>query len=280
MRIIFSLILLMGLGLAGSAAYMVMQRFTQYEAELTEQRRLNKPAIELTEIAVAAKNLLFSTQITADDVRMQKWPADAVPETAYTTIEALLGDADARPRVVLRRMVKDEVVLVDKVSDFGRDAGILSRLPSGSRAFTLSVGMTTGVSSNLRPNDRVDIYWTGNNGRATITKILLENIRLVAVDQITDEDAIGSRTAKTITVEIDPQLVALLTQAQQSGRLTLSFRGLGDSTTTSVEEVNTRDVTGVTEVFVQPEVAAEVCYRIEMKGIERIKIQVTCADEE
>lgn len=275
MRVIFILILVCGFGLAGSAAYMIMQRFNQYEAQLAEQRRNLAPAIELVEVAVAAEALDFGHNLKPEDVRMATWPADAVPLGAFVTIEAIIGLEGEDPRAILRNIGKDEPIILGKVSEFGEDAGIRSRLSTGMRAFTIRVDVTTGVSGFLQPNDRVDIYWTGGNNLGTITKLLLEGVRLIAIDQNVNEDAQRPQIAKTVTVEVSPQVVAQLTQAQQSGRLSLSLRGVEDSTVSGIVEVNQSDISG-NEVIVIEE--TRECFTTTRKGTEVIKTPAPCPD--
>lgn len=275
MRVIFILILVCGFGLAGSAAYMIMQRFNQYEAQLAEQRRNLAPAIELVEVAVAAEALEFGHNLKLEDVRMATWPADAVPLGAFVTMEEIMGLEGEDPRAILRNIGKDEPIILGKVSEFGEDAGIRSRLSTGMRAFTIRVDVTTGVSGFLQPNDKVDIYWTGGNNLGTITKLLLEGVRLIAIDQNVNEDAQRPQIAKTVTVEVSPQVVAQLTQAQQSGRLSLSLRGVEDSTVSGIVEVNQSDISG-NEVIVIEE--TRECFTTTRKGTEVIQTPAPCPD--
>lgn len=275
MRIIFGFILLCGLGLAGFAAYLVTQQFNQYAADLAEAKRLQVPNIELTEVMVAKNQLQYGQELTTDDVLVLEWPVDAVPEGAFTDIEALFGEGDTEPRVVLRVMETAEAILAVKVSEFGGDIGPRGRLTPGMRAFALRVDVITGVSGFLRPDDKIDIYWTGSDGDTTITKLILENIRLLAVDQSSNQESSRVAAARSVTVEVSPQVVARLTQAQQTGKITLSLRGIEDAALTGTVVVDTTDVTGVIEQVVEQE---RICTQITRKGVEVITVEVPCTD--
>lgn len=276
MRIVFAFVLLIGLGLAGSAAYLAMQKFNEYETTIAQLKRANPRQIELVEIAVASEDLVFGTELTSDDVRMAKWPKNAVPEGAFTDLEAILGPEGADPRSIVRIMVKDEPILASKVTEFGQDAGIRSRLSPGLRAFTIRVDVSSGVSGFLQPNDRVDIYWTGADVGGTFTKLLLEDVRLIAVDQNSNEDVSSIKVAKTVTVEVSPQIVAQLTQAQQSGRLTLSLRGTEDVALTGSLQINQNDITGREISVIE---VNKVCTSRTRKGTEVIEVVVPCPEE-
>ncbi len=265
MRIVFALVLLIGLGLAGAAAYLAQQTFSALEAELAQARRNNVPSIELIGVAVATKQLIFGKYLRPGDVKLVAWPKANVPAGAYTNMEQLLGGEGAEPRAVLITIVKDEPVLPHKVTAFGVDAGVRSRLAPGMRAFTININISTGVSGFLQPNDRVDIYWTGSDGSKTITRLILEGVRLIAVDQVENSDVTRTILARTVTVEVSPQTVAELTQAQQTGRLTLSLRGAEDDALTGLFEVDQTDIIGneVIAVEVKP-----VCTLRTRKGSE------------
>lgn len=276
MRIVFAFVLLIGVGLAGSAAYLAMQKFNEYELRIAEQNRNKGPQIDLVEVAVASEALIFGTFLSAEDVRMAPWPKDAVPEGAFTSLESILGPEGGEPRAIIRVLVKDEPILASKVTLFGQDAGVRSRLAPGMRAFTIKVDVTSGVSGFLQPNDKVDIYWTGRGGLGTITKLLLEDVRLIAIDQNANEEISNVSIAKTVTAEVSPQVVAQLTQAQQSGRLTLSLRGAEDGSITGALEVNQDDITGRENNEV---VAEKVCTTRTRKGTEVVEVVVDCPDE-
>jgi len=273
MRIVFAFVLLIGLGLAGSAAFMVMQKFNEYDAQLAVARRNNAPQIILTEIAVATKTLDFAHKLTPDDVQMIKWPADSLPFGAMTSLESVFGPEGTDQRTILRPIYQNEPIIPGKVSDFGGDAGIRSRLAPGLRAFTIRVDSITGVSGFLKPDDRVDIYWTGISGSETITKLILEKVRLIAIDQNSFSDSLDPILARSVTAEVSPQVVAELTQAQNTGQLTLSLRGVEDVATSGAVQVNTNDITGRQNNVVAP---APVCTTRTRKGTEVIDKVVPC----
>ena len=276
MRIVFALVLLIGIGLAGAAAYLAQQTFTELETELAQARRNNTPSIELVGVAVATGELVFGKFLQPDDVKLIGWPKEYLPEGAYTDLEQLLGGEGAEPRAVLITIVKDEPLLPHKVTDFGEDAGVRSRLAPGMRAFTININISTGVSGFLQPNDRVDVYWTGSDGGATITRLILEGVRLIAVDQVENSDISRTIIARTVTVEVSPQTVAELTQAQQTGRLTLSLRGAEDDVVSGTFQVNQNDIIGNETIAVE---AKQVCTLRTRKGAEVVIVEVPCPDE-
>ncbi len=292
MRMVFGLVLILGLGLAGFAVYMTKGYFSNYQAEKQRLEAIANSMVDTVNVFVVTDKITYGEKLTKDDVRLQKWPVDALPEGIFTFPAAKTEDGkpgeDLFPkdsdklRSVLRTMEAGEPVLASKVTAPGKDAGITSRLSPGMRAFAIKVDVSSGVSGFLRPGDKVDVYWTGRppnrNGGGNITKLIESGISLIAIDQSANDDVSGARIARTVTVEATPQQVASLAQAQSTGRLSLSLVGVGDATVIdSGIEVNQTTLLDIEEApTVVEEAPPEQCFRYERKGTERIKIEFDC----
>lgn len=59
MRVIFALVLLVGLGLAGSAVYMAQNYISGYQAALAKEKAARQPEIETVEIFVLARAMEY-----------------------------------------------------------------------------------------------------------------------------------------------------------------------------------------------------------------------------
>lgn len=128
----------------------------------------------------------------------------------------------------------------------GRDT---SRLKRGMRAFTIKVDVASGVSGFLRPNDLVDICWTGTGDQINrgFTQLIQPGVEIIAIDQSATGEITGASVARTVTVQITPQDVALLAQAQTTGKLSLSLVGEGDDTVSGEIQVDQRQLLGISE---------------------------------
>ena len=291
MRMVFGLVLILGLGLAGFAVYMTKGYFNDYQAEKQRLEAIANSMVETVNVFVVKNKVTYGSKLTKDDVRLQKWPVDSLPEGIFTF--PATETADGKPgedlfpkdsdklRAVLRTMEAGEPVLAIKVTDPGKDAGITSRLSPGMRAFAVKVDASSGVSGFLRPGDKVDIYWTGrppNGGGGNITKLIESGISLIAIDQSANDDIGDANIARTVTVEATPQQVASLAQAQSTGRLSLSLVGVGDATV--IENNIEVDQTILLDIeaapVVEEEKEPEKCYRVVRRGTERIEVEYTC----
>jgi pilus assembly protein CpaB len=160
MRIIFVLVLIVGVGLAAFAVSVAMDRFDQYQTAIAHS--VMQSCRQRT-CYVVTRQVRYGDPIRQGDVRAIRWPADHVPFGAFTEPRrAFPTPGSDEPRIALRVMEADEPVLISKVTAPGEDAGVASRLEAGMRALALQVDVTSGVSGFLRPGDRVDVYWTGS----------------------------------------------------------------------------------------------------------------------
>jgi pilus assembly protein CpaB len=281
MRIVFLLVLLAGVGLAGFAVYMAKGYVSATEQQLAAERAAREQMVPTVEVFVVTEQLRYGQRITKEVVRAVKWPEDAIPEGAFKSMEELFPKGEDVLRSVLRTMEKDEAILAVKVTDPGEDAGVGSRLAPGMRAFAIHVDVTSGVSGFLRPGDRVDVYWTGTppGGSGEFTKLIDTNVRLIAVDQSADEDVSDAILARTVTVEATPEQVASLAQAQQSGRLWLSLVGVDDATVASAVQVDQRDLLGIEAAPAPVQVEQQqVCTVKTRRGADIVEVPIECTN--
>lgn len=261
MRVFAILALLVGLVLAGTAVYFASERFRNMEARLAQQRQV--PAVDLVEIAVAVKDLRFGDVLAPEAVKFVKWPKEIAPKNGFTTQEALFGTTGTKPRAVVRAMEPGEPILATKITNFGELAGMSQRLQPGMRAFTLQVDVSTGVQGWISPGDRVDILWNGADEGELITKLIMQNLTLIAIDQQVEADRARATVARTVTIEATPEQVLVLEQGRRMGKLSLSLRGTQDVAETGEAQVGIETIVGVKEkpVEVKEEVAPTVRVR-------------------
>ncbi|SLN20188.1 hypothetical protein ROA7450_00673 [Roseovarius albus] len=292
MRLVFGLVLVVGLGLAGFAVYMAKNFIQQTQAELAHERSQRAPNIETVDIYVADKPLKYGQRLRVEDVKLIAFPKSSLPKGTFSEEDELFPNGNVSPRKVLRTIEPFEAILGIKVTEPGQEAGITSQLEKGMRAFAIRVDVSSGVSGFLRPGDRVDVYWTGNIGRngartaanstGEVTKLIETGVKLIAVDQISNVDTTEAILARTVTVSARPQQVASLAQAQSTGRLSLSLVGAEDDSVADAIEVDQRSLLGLAEVVVEekaPEVEKpQVCTVKTRRGGEVIATPIPCTN--
>ena len=280
MRMIFGLVLVVGLALAGFAVYMAQGYISQTQAELAQERAARAKAGPLVEVYVVNKPLAYGDPLTRDDVQKIYWPQNALPDRIFTD-EALLFPVGAPgPRYILRQMEKYEPLLAVKVTEPGQDAGLTARLAKGMRGFAIKVDVASGVSGFVQPGDKVDVYWTGSNGGSEMTRLIETTVKIIAVDQISNSDRSTTATvARTVTVEATPQQVARLAQAQATGRLVLALVGSNDASVSGLIEVDSQSLLGIEQQVVDAAPPApRVCTIKTRKGAEVTEIPIPCTN--
>ena len=265
MRLVFGLVMLIGLGLAGAAVYLARDYIGQQQAMLAEAEAAKSAIVPTVEVFVVNKRKRYGQALLREDVKKVRWPEAAIPEGAFTSVEELFPDGIEITRSVLRTLEPDEAVLKVKVTEPGQDAGVSARLSPGLRAFAIRTDVTSGVSGFLRPGDRVDVYWTGGTQSGNVTKLIEANVRLVAINQSADEDRNAPVVARTVTVEATPAQVAALAQAQSTGRLSLSLVGADDQVVSEAVEVDQRQLLGI-QAAVKQEVVRKCFVKKRVNG--------------
>jgi pilus assembly protein CpaB len=199
----------------------------------------------MVKVAVASVPLDFGTPITPDKVRLVDWPASSLPEGTFSSIPQLLPMNHTR--VALRPMAANEPILRSKISGEGGRAAISAVLDPTKRAVAVRLSDVAGVGGFVLPGDVVDVLVTRtpmnpNGNSQQITDILLQKVRVIAIDQdasdSTDKPAIG-KTATLEVAQVDAQKLAL---AQQVGQLSLALVNPASETSPTVETVSTNDL--------------------------------------
>jgi pilus assembly protein CpaB len=191
-----------------------------------------KPApapIAMSEVLVASANLTPGQKLVVEQVRFEKWPSSAV-DASFITREAG-SEADAVKGVVVRSSILANQPITKNAIVHADAAGFMAAmLTPGMRAVSINVSAESGAGGFVLPNDRIDVIQTRKVREAAISRTVLSNVRVLAVDQIsTQEKDAKTVIAKTATLEVTPEQAELLSTAQSAGQLSLALRPLGDN---------------------------------------------------
>lgn len=186
-----------------------------------------------TKVAVAAVPLDFGMPLTPEKVRFVDYPTNSLPAGTYARIEDILPAG--KQRVALRPMAVNEPILASKISGEG-NRSIAALLPDGKRAAAVRVNDVSGVAGFVQPNDSVDVLVTRSVGDREITDVLLQDTRVIAMDQNAKNADGTPNLARTATLEVDPLDAQKLALGQQIGSLSLVLRKAGEEQNNPVVE--------------------------------------------
>ena len=124
MRMVFGLVLMVGLLLAGGAVFLAQKYIGQTQAQLAVEKANKAKYGPLIEVFVVNKPVNYGEPLGPADVQKVLMQQSAMPEGAFTDPAVLFPDGEKTPRFVLRQMEKFEPVLALKVTEPGESAGL------------------------------------------------------------------------------------------------------------------------------------------------------------
>jgi pilus assembly protein CpaB len=191
-------------------------------------------------VVVARSPLRFGSALTAQNLREVEWPGEAVPANSFSSISELTrGDK----RVVLASIEANEPVVGNKITGPGQKATLSALIDDGMKAVTVRVNDVEGVAGFVLPGDRVDVLLTRHGEKeASSSDVVLQNVKVLAIDQIADERAEKPVVVKAVTLEVDTISAQKLALAAAAGNLSLVLRKAGDSAQESARRVTITDI--------------------------------------
>lgn len=206
--------------------------------------------VKYVEVLMANANIPLGTRLTSDYLSWTPWPEDSVRPSLITNAEDDRPDAmtELEGAIVRSQIFEGEPINEAKLVKAG-DSGVLAAMLSpGMRAVTTRISVETAAGGFIQPGDRVDVLLTetfnlqtnqnfDNNSTGIIrdevhiANILFENVKVLAIDQTYATDVEGEAyvIGSTATFELSSEDAVLLQEAQSSGEISLTLRGINGS---------------------------------------------------
>lgn len=199
-------------------------------------------------VVVASQPIGRGMALTPALLKVVRYPQGSVPPGAMSSIEQATAGGQ---RLVLRPLAPNEPVLPGKITVPGGRVNLSAAMTQGMRGVTFRSNDVAGVAGFVLPGDRVDVLLTRDVGGPAgtdagkmnvVTQVLAENIKVLGVDQVSDDTAEAPVVAKAITLEMTPDQAQAISLAQAVGNVSLALRQVAD------EEPVTRQVTTVADL--------------------------------
>jgi pilus assembly protein CpaB len=192
-------------------------------------------------IVLASKPLRFGNELSKQTLREVAWPEEALPAGSFSSIAELIGSGR---RVVLTAIEQNEPVLNSKITGPGQRATLSAVIRDGFRAVTVRVNDVEGVGGFILPGDRVDVMLTRQIDKTSAnTDVVLQNTRVLAIDQIADERSDKPAVVKAVTLEVDTIGAQKISLAASIGTLSLSLRKAGEADAGYTRRISISDLT-------------------------------------
>lgn len=194
---------------------------------LSEKGRAAEEArLKTVGIVVAVVDVPVGTSINANQVAVTAWPRDLYPKDSFPDMKSVVG------RTARRDFLRGEPIVESKLVPMDKGGGLLSFLvPEGKRAFTIRVNEVVGVGGFIVPDTRVDVIVTmappGSSEK--ISKVILENMHVLAAGQIIEQKENKPITVNTVTLSLTPDEAERLALASNDGIIQLVLRNFLDS---------------------------------------------------
>jgi len=206
-------------------------------------------------VVVAAADLPIGTKLDATQLKQVNWPTTNIPPGGFQQAQPLEG------RIVIRQLSAGDAITEQKLmpKEGASMAGVMSYIiPQGHRAVTVGVNEVAGVAGFVAPNNRVDIILTTPIPRGTagenISKIILQNVTVLATGQITEQKEGKPVVVPTVTLDLVPEDAEKLVLAASKGSLQLLLRSVIDTAPAVAQGATITKVLGGSESYVAPTV--------------------------
>lgn len=233
------ILLLLAIILAGTTA-----KLTQVWLE-SERLRASREGLPVLappppqSVLVARADLHRGQILRPEDLIWQLWP-DGAADKNY-----LMRGGPRTPDSFAGWVVKNPIAGGEPISDSKivspADRGFLAAvLTPGTRAISVAVTVTSGISGFIFPGDRVDLLLSypvpparqasADAGRQNyehkVSQTLLQDIRVIGIDQRLEGKPGEAVIAHTATFEVTPKQGEIIALASEIGKVSLTLRSL------------------------------------------------------
>lgn len=212
---ILILALLMGGGAAWMADRWIKERLVPDDT--TDRKTIS--------IVSAALDIPFGQKIEPAHLRLIEWPdSTPLPSGVLKTIE------EAQGKIANRQILEGELVLKSRIVEHVSGSTLSAIIEPNMRAITLRVNDVVGVAGFLLPGNRVDVLHSRKLKNRADISVILENLKVLAVDQTASPNKDKPVVVRAVTLEVAPKQAIKLFKATQEGSIQLVLRNpLDDS---------------------------------------------------
>jgi pilus assembly protein CpaB len=206
--------------LAGGITYLFYKRINSN----AQQRKA-------VQIVVAKADLSMGATLSANDVALDNWYADAPPTGAFTDVKLVVG------RPLIYPISAKEPILLHDLGVEGAGIGLAGKIPEGMRAIAIRSGEIVGVAGFVYPGSKVDLLMTFTPPGATapLTQTVLQNVEVLTAGQTIEPDPQGKpQQVSVVTLLLSPQDSQKLQLASAQGNIQFVLRSGADQKTAEV----------------------------------------------
>ena len=186
-----------------------------------------EPKVKMGQVVVSLDHLGHKTLLNEENVRIENWPQEIIPENAVRSIE------DIADMATLTRLSKGLPILKSDIVHKNEAKGI--DIPPGSKVVAIKVSADDTIAGLLRPGDLVDVIGLlkkqDGKSKTTVSKTFLKGIKVFSVNAsmraaTTDRSVGGTGKGQAIVgVLVNERQSEDIVFVQKTGSLKLVLRG-------------------------------------------------------
>ncbi|MZR31909.1 Flp pilus assembly protein CpaB [Sneathiella litorea] len=230
------ILIVFALLITGSTVWFV-RSWADQRTPVTETATVEaQPVQHNIRILVAATDLPAGTLVQEQHLKWQAWPEDDDVKDLYV-VEKVGELSDFIGTVVRQGVIAGEPITDSRMVKPGQSGFLAAVLNPGKRAVSIPVDMTSGIAGFVFPGDRVDVILTHSivkesemegetSGARRASETILTDVRVVAMDQSTNDQNQEAAVRRVATLEVSPKGAEIVAVARELGGLSLSLRAL------------------------------------------------------
>jgi pilus assembly protein CpaB len=178
-------------------------------------------------VVVAALEIPLGQQIEGAHIKTVSMPRSLIPNGAFNAAPEVTG------RIATQPLLPGEILLEGRVVEHLGGSALSSIVNQKMRAVTVRVNDVIGVAGFLLPGNRVDVLASRKENRRSVTRTLLQDLKVLAVDQTASTDKNEPVIVRAVTLEMTPKDAEKLVGAREEGSIQLTLRNPGDDSLVS-----------------------------------------------
>lgn len=185
------------------------------------------------------------------------WPQANISDAMLTS--AATERADFEGAVARRSITKGEPITKNLLVRSNEGGFMSAVLEPGKRAVSIPVDPTSGNAGFIFPGDKVDLILTHRNAQEMrASETFIEDVRVLAVDQMLDNPENKAVLAKTVTLEVTPKQAEEINVAKDLGKISLSLRSLANAPGVAMDDAEVIHFDDVLSAEITPQITGTV----------------------
>lgn len=175
-----------------------------------------------TAVIVAEMDIPFGQKIDTVHLKSIEMPKELAPAGSFRSTDEVVG------KVATDAIFSGEVIIAQRVADHAGGSALAAMVDPDMRAVSVRVNDVTGVAGFLLPGNRVDVLAARKENRRSVTRTVIQNVRVLAIDQTSSPEKDKPVVVRAVTLEVSPKQSELLFQAMDEGTIQLTLRNPTD----------------------------------------------------